>query len=312
MAMAAAALLANACGGVRPRASPESATGSIRVGLTEAGETRVERVPLEEYVLTTVLAEFGPPRGTLDRLSQMLEVQALINRTYAVAHRGRHAARGFDVCASTHCQLYRPAAASGARWMDLAAEAVRRSAGTVLWFESGPAHVLYHADCGGHTSGAQQVWGGAAPGYLSARPDDGAAASAHRPWNFRVEGAALRRAVNADRRTNVGARLDGVHVLRRDAAGRAELVVLQGERQPLVRGEELRGVLVRAFGSRSVRSTLFEIRRDGDAFVFEGRGFGHGVGLCQAGAFARISAGASPEEVLSLYFPGTKLIRLDE
>lgn len=194
--------------------------------------------------------------------------------------------------------------------MGLAAEAVRRSAGTVLWFESGPAHVLYHADCGGHTSGAQQVWGGAAPGYLSARPDDGPAESAHRTWEFRVDRNALRTALDADRRTSVAGRLNAVHVLQRDAAGRAELVVLEGQRQPVVRGEELRGVLVRTFGARSVRSTLFEIRRDGEAFVFEGRGFGHGVGLCQAGAFARISAGASPEEVLSIYFPGTRLLRL--
>jgi stage II sporulation protein D len=263
-------------------------------------------------VLATVLAEFAPPYADLAGVDRMIEVQSIVNRTYAVAHRGRHAAAGFDVCASTHCQLYRSVPPAVAPWMTVGAEAVRRTAGTVLWFDSGPARAVYHADCGGHTSGAAEVWGGAAPSYLSGLTDGGPAASAHARWEFRAERDALRRALNADRRTTVGGRFDLVHVLERDKAGRAELVLLQGERQPLVRGGELRDVLVRTFGARSVRSTLFEITRDGDAFVFQGRGFGHGVGLCQAGAFARIKAGASSKEVLSRYFPGTKLVRLED
>jgi stage II sporulation protein D len=280
--------------------------------LTGANGARVLKVPLEDYVLATVLAEFAPPRGDLDRLGQMIEVQSVVNRTYALSHRGRHAGQGFDVCASTHCQLYRSPPARSARWAAIAADAVRRTAATVLWFDSAPAPVLYHADCGGHTSGATAVWGGAAPQYLRARPDDGAAASAHASWEFRVERDALHRALNADRRTSVGARLDLVQIVERDDAGRAALVLLQGARQPLVRGEEVRGVLVRAFGARSVRSTLFAVARQGDTFVFAGRGFGHGVGLCQAGAFARIQAGATPEEVLALYFPGTTQRRIDD
>ena len=263
-------------------------------------------------MLATVLAEFAPPGGDLTRVDRMIEVQSIINRTFALAHGGRHAAAGFDVCASTHCQVYRSVPSAVAPWMGVSAEAVRRTAGTVLWFDNGPARAVYHADCGGHTSGAAEVWGGAAPSYLSALADGGPAASVHARWEFRAERNALRRALNADRRTAVGGRFDMVHVLERDNAGRAVLVLLQGERQPLVRGGELRDVLVRTFGARSVRSTLFEVTRDGGGFVFQGRGFGHGVGLCQAGAFARIKAGASPGEVLSRYFPGTKLIRLED
>ncbi len=45
-------------------------------------------------------------------------------------------------------------------------------------------------------------------------------------------------------------------------------------------------------------------------FVFEGRGFGHGVGLCQAGALARVRAGAKPAAILQHYFPGTRLMTL--
>jgi stage II sporulation protein D len=66
-------------------------------------------------------------------------------------------------------------------------------------------------------------------------------------------------------------------------------------------------VLTQVFGARTIKSTWFEIRLEGATFVFEGRGFGHGVGLCQAGALARVQAGATPLAVFELYFPGTTL-----
>ena len=98
-------------------------------------------------------------------------------------------------------------------------------------------------------------------------------------------------------------------IVQTDAAGRALLVALSGARSPVVRGEELRLVLVRAFGSRSVRSPRFTIHRDGENFVFEGKGIGHGAGLCQFGAMTRLRAGASPASVIAHYYPGATIGR---
>ena len=78
----------------------------------------------------------------------------------------------------------------------------------------------------------------------------------------------------------------------------------------MVRGEELRGILVRGFGPRSVRSTRIRITREGDAFVLEGTGFGHGAGLCQFGAMTRLRAGASVRDVIEHYYPGARIVRL--
>jgi stage II sporulation protein D len=93
--------------------------------------------------------------------------------------------------------------------------------------------------------------------------------------------------------------------MKRDGAGRAQLVALKGERAPVVRGEVFRAVLTRTFGFRALGSTRFDVVPSGGTFEFKGRGLGHGVGLCQVGAFARISAGATPSQVLAHYFPGT-------
>jgi stage II sporulation protein D len=84
-------------------------------------------------------------------------------------------------------------------------------------------------------------------------------------------------------------------------------VTITGARTGEVRGDVFREVITHVFGIRSLRSTLFTVSRTGDRFVFSGRGFGHGVGLCQAGAMARLHAGQSPSAVLTHYFPGTAL-----
>jgi stage II sporulation protein D len=83
--------------------------------------------------------------------------------------------------------------------------------------------------------------------------------------------------------------------------------VAGNERDVIVRGEALRSVLTMTFGAAAVRSTWFHIRRTGETVVFEGRGFGHGAGLCQAGALARARAGASLEAILGFYYPGARL-----
>ncbi|CAN5693731.1 hypothetical protein BH24ACI5_BH24ACI5_15530 [soil metagenome] len=272
----------------------------------EAGNA-VRRVTLEDYARAAAISEFSPPSGEAAVIERMLEVQVVIARSYALAHLGRHARQGFDLCSTTHCQLYEPSRLKTSRWAPAAAEAARRTAGAVLWHEGAPAAALFHADCGGHTSTSVSAWGGTARPYLRAVRDDGPAAAVHASWTYTVAVEAMAAALNADARTRVGARLDTIKVLDRDASGRAATVALHGLQERLVTGEALRAVLSRRFGAHAVRSTLFDVRRDGLSFLFTGRGFGHGVGLCQAGALARIRAGVTPADVLRHYYPRTTL-----
>lgn len=287
-----------------PSARPSTQTVRVQVG-SEKNAVRV--VKLEDYVRAAIISEFAPPDGEPLVIGQMLQVQAVIARTYALASRGRHSRQGFDLCSTTHCQLYEPNRLKTSRWATLATEAVRQTAGAVLWHGTSPAAALFHSDCGGHTSTSVAAWGGTTRPYLVAVPDDGPAGEAHLSWTYTSSATALAKALNGDVRTRVGARLDGITVVARDASGRAETVALHGQRERLVKGEDLRAVLSRQFGPRAIKSTLFEVRRERGAFVFDGRGFGHGVGLCQVGALARLRAGARPADVLRRYYPGTTL-----
>jgi stage II sporulation protein D len=307
-----AGMLLTACGPgagavIGPRPAVKARPVMLRVQVRENNALVVREVALEDYVAATALSEVHPDVSDEGIAPRVFEVQAVLARTYAVTNRGRHASEGFDLCSTTHCQLYEPSRLGTSRWAGAAQAATAQTAGEVLWFAGAPARAVFHADCGGHTSAAGAVWGGPGPAYLVGERDNGPATSAHVEWTFETTATALRRALNADPRTAVGARLDRVEVAGRDPAGRAELVTLRGTRTFVVRGEIFREAVSRALGAKSIRSTLFNISKTKQEFTFTGKGYGHGVGLCQAGAIARLRAGASVNSVLAFYFPGTKV-----
>jgi stage II sporulation protein D len=278
----------------------------VRVQFLEGGALTIKDVPLEEYVAAAAVSEFAPPAGDLAVVEKMLEVQSIIGRTYAVSRLGRHGRDGFDLCATTHCQLYEPGRLRTSRWAAAAVDAASRTEGQLLRYEDQPAEALFHADCGGHTSAATDVWGGAGRAYLVARADGGAAKQAHVRWEYRVSRGELAKVLQSDPRTRLEGPLTAVAVVRRDGAGRATRIAVRSRReQKEVRGEDFREVLTRAFGARAVRSAWFDVRNRGADVVFNGRGYGHGVGLCQAGALARLTARAAPKDVLAFYYPGT-------
>lgn len=315
------ALLAHGCGGaVRPAtppvappvlrpqpvppATPAAGLPAVVVVSSPAG---VRTVPLEDYVAGVIAGELAVGALEPEVAPRMLLVQAVVARTWAVANLGRHAREGFDFCSTTHCQVVRDAREILAANRPLVERAASASAGVLLVAGGRPIDAVFHADCGGATSGAESVWGGQGLPYLRAVVDDACRLNPASAWSYSLTREQVRVAVNATDRSAVGARLHDVRVLQRDDSGRATLVALDGERSPLLRGEELRAVLSRQFGPRAIRSPRFDVTRAGDTFTFVGRGFGHGVGLCQRGALARLRAGATPEAVLQAYYAGARL-----
>jgi stage II sporulation protein D len=296
-----------------PQAADAVVPNLLRVQYVESGLSVVRAVPLEDYVLATAISEFAPAAGDPATVERMYEVQAIISRTYAVAQLGRHARDGFDVCATTHCQLYEPARIGTSRWSAIAARAVQKTAGMVIAFDGVPARALFHADCGGFTSDAASVWGGDNLPYLVAHRDERVSDDVHARWEYQVSVDAVVRTLKGDPRTKLDGTFQSLDVTTRDVAGRAERVVIRsraanGVVKTLdVRGEELRQVLAAAFGARTIKSTRFDVQRSGSTLTFSGRGFGHGVGLCQAGALARLQGGTMPADVIKYYYPGTRL-----
>ena len=300
-------LVGTSCVANRPRLDPVPPSDSV-VRLELAPDGAVVTIGLEEYVAGSILAEADVRGLDADTAERVAQLQAVLARTYALANRTRHAHEGFDLCSTTHCQVYRPTDTLSNDGASLARSATRATAGVIITHDGLPINALFHADCGGSTSDATVAWGGPTPPYLQAVGDPFCLWDTPTLWRFTVGRADLLGALNHDPRTRVGAHLDTVQTTEEDQAGRVVSVVIRGEESvSAVRGEELRQVLTGRFGPKSIRSARFSVKRRGDQFVFEGQGWGHGIGLCQRGAAARVRAGHTAARIFHHYYPGTSL-----
>lgn len=309
-ALGAATALAAGLAGCAPSTRRVPAAPSADVAIPEHVLVRsaghVIQVPIDDYVLASVLAEVSPVDEPEAVVARIFEVQAIVARTFAVSQIGRHGAEGFDLCDTTHCQLYNPARIATSRFAAAARAAVARTRGRILVYGGHAAEALFHADCGGQTAAADAVWGGRSVPYLSGILDN-LTPDTHRTWQLSATSGQLRAALNADSRTAVGRTLDAIEILSRDASGRAAGLGVRGEHAYTVRGDLLRTVINQTMGARALMSTRFTLTRTKDRYVFSGTGFGHGVGLCQRGALARAHAGQATEAILGTYFPGAAL-----
>lgn len=289
-----------------PSPSPAGQTLTLRVEVETGHNPAVRSIPLEEYVRGSVPAEM--PLGHDDVVaSRLARLQAILARTYALANRGRHQHEGFDLCSSTHCQVYVPAANQTTAVARLVSAAVADTRGMTITDGNGPIEALFHADCGGHTSSATAVWGGPAPEHLSGVSDPFCLTEKRKNWRLNLTRDHLQRILNTATDTAVGRRLDSVEVVQRDRSGRATHMALRGTERRRVRAVRFRAVLAQQLGARAFRSTLFRVASSSAGFEFSGLGFGHGVGLCQTGAIVQARTGSTVEQILAYYYPGTWL-----
>lgn len=303
-----------ACAPSRTARTPEGGAPAIGSTLRVRSNGRIERVPMNDYAAAVALSEIAPgavPQATAEAL---YEAQIIVARTYAASRIGRHGAEGFDLCDATHCQRYDAARLNTARWAALARTIAARTSRQVLVHDGRFIEAVFHADCGGHTANARDVWG-AARAYLVAKRDDtpkprgGDAAAVHREWTSTLGAAPLGAALAADRRTRVELPLRDIEIAGRDGSGRAARVRISGRTSVEVQGDVFRAVVTAALGLRAMPSTRFTIRRGRDGWDLAGTGFGHGVGLCQVGALARARGGAKAAEILRFYYPGAIIRR---
>src|SRR4051812_16702369 len=183
--------------------APPARAITIRVQVQEGTARVVREIPLEEYVTATALSEVHPDVADAASAERMFEVQAVLARTYAVVNRGRHAKDGFDLCSTTHCQLYEPAPLTTSRWAPNAAAAGGgragptgggggprggggggRGGGGVLCCGGAPARGFFVGAGGGRPGDAWGVGGVSAVPSRAAAGGGGPADHAHADWTF--------------------------------------------------------------------------------------------------------------------------------
>lgn len=291
--------------------------GAVLLRGTARGVTAVNRVDLETYLRGVVPLELGRGRARSDM--EAMKAQAVAARTYAVRHLGRRGHLGFDLFGSVLDQVYGGMGAEDAR----ATEAVEATRGEVLMDGSKVIEAYYHASCGGRTAAVQEVWNAEPRPFLRSvsetKPGGGwyCEGSGRLRWAETWDEPALLETLRGtlfagDRRREL-TRVDSLAVTRRSFSGRvAELTFWTNLGEERVRGDSIRWVL-RTGPDRILGSSDFDLDVGRDGRVIEltahGTGRGHGVGLCQAGALGRARSGQSYREILSAYYPGTRLVR---
>ena len=279
-------------------APPLNADFPIDVRASEGRLLVTASMPMDEYIAGVLAGETGNFKS-----DETLKAMAVTARTYALHFGSRHSVDSFDFCDSTHCQNLRLGDVT-LRLRKIA----EATAGEVLWYDGEPAATYYHANCGGMTEDGRYILGNSeqrAP-YLKQHSDTYCVRGGSNQWRGEVSQQELQRALAAEG-VNVQGRLRAVSVLQRTASGRVEFLTVTGSQSITVPGLTFRAAIGRNIGWERLKSNWYDVRVEGDQVVFHGRGSGHGVGLCQVGADVMGEEGRSYREILSFYYPGTKL-----
>ncbi|MFT5920117.1 MAG: stage II sporulation protein D [Granulosicoccus sp.] len=246
----------------------------------------INTVNIDSYVSRVLIEEVG-----YNVPEEYLKIQAIISRTYAVRNLGRHEDDGFDLCSKVHCQVYH-----GKKKIPSSIHtATASTSGTIITHDNGkPILATFHANCGGTTANSEHVWNNPLP-YLVSTIDTFCLSQRSAVWNKDLELSKLKKYV----RNQTGLDSDSLNweSLVLDANRSGKNIDFFGETFSLP-------MMRRDLG---LRSTFFTMKVDGDKTIFSGRGFGHGVGLCQQGAINMARQDFNHKQILGFYFKGAKL-----
>lgn len=284
--------------------------GTLRIERGEDGTLSLTvTVPFRRYL--EGIAEV-PPSWPM----AALEAQAIAARSYALATTGWDGKEGetlkTPICATAACQVYRgiPLEPSPEirRWY----RAVRRTDGLVLLYQGRPAETVYFSTSDGRTYGNEDVFGSSPLPYL--RPvverDDGASPVSR--WRVRLPFADLARFLAAggewpDGRAISGVRLEGGSVVVSGGGGARSIElstfrsVVNAWAHCLRPGRYPSGGLPTTIPSR-----WLSISSGPSALTVTGRGWGHGVGMVQWGAYGKARRGLSAAQILAFYYGGLR------
>ena len=254
----------------------------------EKGLIATELVELEDYLRAVVGSEMWSHWPLNAQMAQ-----AVAARTYVLD-------KLLDTSGGPRCLTRLDLAYQGTGAENKTADrAVALTEGVVLNYNGAVFKAYFHSTCGGATSSPQTVFHDPAIPPLSGAECAWCTRSPHYRWSASLSGADIAAKVSAwgIKRVNT------ISLAETDEAGRPAYVIINGVKK--IPANDFR----MAVGSRVLKSILLTVSKRGDTFRFSGRGWGHGVGMCQWGARGMADAGKSWDEILRHYYPGAEIVR---
>jgi len=246
----------------------------------------VNILPVEYYLYGTVASEMPSENPVA------LELQSILSRSLAYYRIHSREDSDYNLSAFTIDQSYR-----GMEWETRQArEAVIFTEGLVMKFAESVVLPYYSSTCAGHTAYSEDVWNEAKP-YLKSidcRNDEGDILCAKSPHFGEWENS-----ITQTRLSEIlGEKVFNMEIAQTNHYGRVKSLKINGR---IFGFDAFKSRVGREEGWFFLKSNLFELKRDGDTYIFKGRGLGHGVGLCQYGAM-ELAETSTVEEIANFYF----------
>ena len=277
--------------------------------------TAVNCIGMEDYLMSVISSEMKSSASI-----ELLKAHAVISRSWLKARLKDHKAghEHFDVCADDHCQRYQGLTMAVG---DDVCRAIDRTWGQVLEYGGDICDTRYSKCCGGRTELFSTCWEDVDLPYLQSVEDpfcdcenssilsqvlndyDLHTADFHN-WTVQYTTDELSELVRTRTGIDFGT-IVALEAVERGPSGRIKYLRITGTLREEVIGKEL--AIRKALSSSHLKSSAFEIEKSPDGFVLKGRGWGHGVGLCQIGAAAMAAQGYDYRQILSHYYVGAEI-----
>lgn len=277
--------------------------------------TAVNCIGMEDYLMSVISSEMKSSASI-----ELLKAHAVISRSWLKARLKDHKAghEHFDVCADDHCQRYQGLTMAVG---DDVCRAIDRTWGQVLEYGGDICDTRYSKCCGGRTELFSTCWEDVDLPYLQSVEDpfcdcenssilsqvlndyDLHTADFHN-WTVQYTTDELSELVRTRTGIDFGT-IVALEAVERGPSGRIKYLRITGTLREEVIGKEL--AIRKALSSSHLKSSAFEIEKTPDGFVLKGRGWGHGVGLCQIGAAAMAAQGYDYRQILSHYYVGAEI-----
>ena len=276
---------------VQPDRKIRTYQGNITCSNNDGYLKIINEILLDNYIAGVTEAEAGS-RSALE----FYKVQAILARTFALAHINKHVTEGYSLCDQVHCQAYY------GKPKDLKIfSAIEATKGKVVVDENLNLIVAaFHSNSGGQTANSEDVWG-SKTSYLRSIPDSFSTSMPNAHWE--------RRMLTDDWLSYL--KIKHNFPVEEQFGKEAALNFKQDSRKMYLECSNFKVPLKSVRQDLQLKSTFFSIKPlSRDSILFVGRGYGHGLGMCQEGAMRMGKMGFSYEQILNFYYQNILLIDL--
>lgn len=317
--------------------------GTLRLVVESDKITAINELPVERYLASVISSEMKATAGL-----ELLKAHAVISRSWLLAQMRRREDNGkrkdgffsfvkkddelirwydredhtiFDVCADDHCQRYQGITKQTSPTVEQALQATR---GCILCYGDEICDARFSKCCGGQTEEFQYCWEDTPKPYLVSVADpfcntnnkavlqqvlndyDLETGDFYR-WTVCYTTDELSQLVSEKLKEDFGTITDLIP-LERGKSGRIWKLKIVGTKKTFTIGKELE--IRRALSESHLYSSDFEVEKTPEGFRLHGKGWGHGVGLCQIGAAVMGQQGYKYNEILLHYYRGAEIKKI--